>query len=61
MKKCLYDLSLAEVKTELESLVEKMPRYRAEQVFGFMNDYKTFDEMTNSCRVRCRTESSLLQ
>lgn len=47
MKKCLYDLSLAEVKTELESLVEKMPRYRAEQVFGFMNDYKTFDEMTN--------------
>ena len=45
--KILHDLSLAELKTELEGLNLKMPRYRAEQVFKWMSDYKTFDEMTN--------------
>ena len=45
--KILHDLSLAELKSELEGLNLKMPRYRAEQVFKWMSDYKTFDEMTN--------------
>ena len=45
--KIIYDLSLQELKTELESLVEKMPRFRAGQIFAWMNDYKKFDEMTN--------------
>lgn len=45
--KILHDLSLAELKTELENLNLKMPRYRAEQIFKWLSDYKTFDEMTN--------------
>lgn len=45
--KTIYDLSLKELKTELETLIEKMPRFRAGQIFSWMNDYKQFDEMTN--------------
>ena len=43
----LHDLTLGELKTELEKIIEKMPRYRAEQIYSWMYDYKTFDEMTN--------------
>lgn len=45
--KILQDLSLTELKRELEAIVEKMPRYRAEQVFKWANDYASFDEMNN--------------
>ena len=45
--KIIYDLSLTELKRELETLVEKMPRFRAGQIFSWMNDYKQFDEMSN--------------
>ena len=45
--KIIYDLSLDELKRELETLIEKMPRFRAGQIFSWMNDYKRFDEMTN--------------
>lgn len=45
--KTIYDLSLTELKSELETLIEKMPRFRAGQIFAWMNDYKKFDEMTN--------------
>lgn len=45
--KLLHDFSLSELKTEIESLNLKMPRYRAEQIFKWMSDYATFDEMTN--------------
>ncbi len=45
--KIIHDLSLTELKRELENLVEKMPRFRAEQVFAWLYDYKNFDEMTN--------------
>ena len=31
--KIIYDLSLDELKRELEVLVEKMPRFRAGQIF----------------------------
>ena len=45
--KTIYDLSLTELKAELESLTQKMPRFRAGQIFAWMNDYKKFDEMSN--------------
>ena len=45
--KILQDLSLTELKRELETIVEKMPRYRAEQVYKWANDYVPFDEMNN--------------
>ena len=45
--KILQDFSLTELKRELENIVEKMPRYRAEQIYKWANDYATFDEMTN--------------
>ena len=45
--KLLHDFSLAELKTEVEQLNLKMPRYRAEQVYKWLSDYATFDEMTN--------------
>ena len=45
--KILQDLSLTELKRELETIVEKMPRYRAEQVYKWANDYASFDEMNN--------------
>ena len=45
--KNLHDLTLSELKTELEGIIEKMPRYRAEQIFAWMNDYASYDEMTN--------------
>ncbi len=45
--KLLHDLSLGELKAELEAVIEKMPRFRAGQIFDWMNDYKSFDEMTN--------------
>ena len=47
MKKLIHDLSLEELKRELEAMIQKMPRYRAQQVFAWLNDYKTFDEMSN--------------
>ena len=45
--KNIYDLSLTELKRELEVLVEKMPRFRAGQIFAWLSDYKRFDEMSN--------------
>ena len=45
--KILQDLSLTELKRELEIIVDKMPRYRAEQVYKWANDYVSFDEMNN--------------
>ena len=45
--KILQDLSLVELKRELESLTPKMPRYRAEQIFEWANNYASFDDMTN--------------
>lgn len=45
--KTIYDLSLAELKSELELIITKMPRFRAGQIFSFMNDYRKFEEMTN--------------
>ena len=45
--KLLHDFSLSELKAELESMNLKMPRYRAEQIYKWIYDYKSFDEMTN--------------
>ena len=45
--KLLHDFSLSELKAELESMNLKMPRYRAEQLYKWIYDYKSFDEMTN--------------
>ncbi|MBQ8424927.1 MAG: 23S rRNA (adenine(2503)-C(2))-methyltransferase RlmN [Clostridia bacterium] len=45
--KIIHDLSLTELKRELEEIIEKMPRFRAGQIFNWMSDYATFDEMTN--------------
>lgn len=45
--KILHDLSLNELKAELEEKIDKMPRFRAGQIFEWMNDYKSFDDMTN--------------
>ncbi len=45
--KLLHDLSLDELKRELEQIVEKMPRFRAGQIFDWMTLYSSFDEMTN--------------
>jgi len=45
--KLLHDMTLGELKAELETIIEKMPRFRAQQIFEWMNDYKSFDEMTN--------------
>ena len=45
--KILHDFSLPELKLELENLESKMPRFRATQIFEWMNNYAEFDEMTN--------------
>ena len=45
--KILQDFSLTELKRELELLTPKMPRYRAEQIFEWANNYTPFDEMSN--------------
>ena len=45
--KLIHDLSLDELKRELEQLIEKMPRFRAGQVFDWITNYTPFDEMTN--------------
>ena len=45
--KLLHDLSLDELKRELEQLIEKMPRFRAQQIFDWATLYASFDEMTN--------------
>ena len=45
--KLLHDMSLAELKTSLEEVIEKMPRFRATQIFDWMTNYASFDEMTN--------------
>ena len=45
--KLLHDLSLDELKRELEVIVEKMPRFRAGQIFDWATAYACFDEMTN--------------
>ncbi|MBQ8451534.1 MAG: 23S rRNA (adenine(2503)-C(2))-methyltransferase RlmN [Clostridia bacterium] len=47
MKKNIYNLSLSELKEELSAIVEKMPRYRAEQIYAWLGDYKRISEMTN--------------
>ena len=45
--KILHDFSLSELKTELEQLIDKMPRFRAGQIFDWLTNYVTFDEMSN--------------
>jgi len=45
--KLLHDLSLDELKRELEQLIEKMPRFRAQQIFDWATLYASFDDMTN--------------
>ena len=45
--KILHDLTLNELKSEMESLALKMPRYRAEQIFEWLTNYASFEEMTN--------------
>ena len=45
--KLLHDLTLNELKQEAESWGQKMPRYRAEQIYKWLYDYASFDEMTN--------------
>ncbi len=45
--KILHDLSLTELKREAETWGQKMPRYRAEQIYKWLYDYASFDEMTN--------------
>ena len=45
--KLLHDYSLIELKEELGTVIEKMPRYRAEQIYNWLTDYASFDEMTN--------------
>lgn len=45
--KIIHDLSLTELKSEMETLLCKMPRYRAEQIFEWINNYTPFDEMSN--------------
>ncbi len=45
--KLIHDLSLDELKRELEQLIEKMPRFRAQQIFDWATLYASFDEMTN--------------
>ena len=45
--KLLHDMSLPELKTELEQVIEKMPRFRATQIFDWLTNYASFDEMTN--------------
>ena len=45
--KILQDYSLTELKRELEVLTPKMPRYRAQQIFEWANNYTPFDEMSN--------------
>jgi len=45
--KLLHDYSLSELKNQLEQLIQKMPRYRAQQIFTWLYDYAEIDEMTN--------------
>ena len=45
--KLLHDMTLSELKTEVETLGQKMPRYRAEQIYKWLYEYVCFDEMTN--------------
>lgn len=45
--KLLHDYSLSELKEELTDIIQKMPRYRAEQIYNWLTDYASFDEMTN--------------
>ncbi len=45
--KLLHDLSLDELKRELEQITDKMPRFRAQQIFDWLTSYTNFDEMSN--------------
>ena len=45
--KILHDFSLTELKAELETITEKMPRFRATQIFDWLTSYSDFDEMSN--------------
>ncbi len=45
--KILHDLTLSELKTEAETWGQKMPRYRAEQIYKWLYDYAKFDDMSN--------------
>ena len=45
--KLLHDLSLDELKRELETITDKMPRFRAQQIFDWATNYVPFDEMSN--------------
>lgn len=45
--KIIQDLSLDELKRELETITPNMPRFRAMQIFEWANNYTPFDEMTN--------------
>lgn len=45
--KLLHDFSLDELKRELEQITDKMPRFRALQIFDWATNYASFDDMTN--------------
>lgn len=45
--KLLHDFSLDELKRELEQITDKMPRFRAQQIFDWATNYASFDDMTN--------------
>lgn len=45
--KLIHDLTLSELKTEMENFGQKMPRYRAEQIYQWMYDYVPFEGMSN--------------
>lgn len=43
----IYDLSLAELKEKLQTLIQEMPKFRAIQIYEWLNLYADFSEMTN--------------
>ncbi len=45
--KILHDFSLNELKTELETLIDKMPRFRATQIFDWLTNYADYSKMSN--------------
>lgn len=45
--KILHDYSLPELKSELETIENKMPRFRAIQIYDWLTNYADYSEMSN--------------
>lgn len=45
--KILHDLTLSELKAEMETIDIKMPRFRAEQIYKWLTCYVPFEKMSN--------------